>query len=205
MNAISRAINICAGVGIWSTLFVSQALAGCGDPSNLQSSLAFAPPLAVQLRTAYMQPEISAERATSEVSIVGMWSFQFIAKGNTNHNPALPDGAIVDFGYTQWHSDGTEITNSGGRSPAVENFCLGVWGRTGFNAYELNHFAFNYDAATGKMTGLLQVREQVTLSPSGNSFSGTFTIDVFDTNQKQIDHVIGNIVGTRVTVDTTVP
>ena len=160
MNEVSKAINICAGVGIWSTLFVSHALAGCGDPSNLQNPLAFAQPLAAQYRTPYAQPEVSPERAKSEVSIVGMWSFQFIAQGNVNHTPAIPDGAMVDFGYTQWHSDETEITNSGGRSPAVENFCLGVWGKTGFNTYELNHFAFNYDGATGSMTGLLQVRNR---------------------------------------------
>jgi hypothetical protein len=112
---------------------------------------------------------------------------------------------MIDFGYTQWHSDGTEITNSGGRAPAIENFCLGVWGKTGFNTYELNHFAFNYDAASGAMTGILQVREQVTLPPSGDSFTGTFTVDAYDTKGNHIDHVGGNIPGTRVTVDTTVP
>ena len=53
-------------------------------------------------------------------SIVGMWSF--------NMTPTAGPG---DFGYQQWHSDGTELMNSGGRAPATQNFCMGVWRQTG--------------------------------------------------------------------------
>ena len=41
-------------------------------------------------------------------------------------------------------------------------------------------------------------------TPSGDSFSGTFTIDAYDTKGNHVDHVGGTITGTRVTVDTTV-
>jgi hypothetical protein len=57
-----------------------------------------------------------------------MWNFQFVSEGNTGHNPSIPDGAIMDFGYNQIHSDGTEIIHSGGHARATGNFCLGVWG-----------------------------------------------------------------------------
>ncbi len=65
-------------------------------------------------------------------SIVGLWKFTFVAEGNSG-NPAPfnpPDGATLDAGYVQWHSDGTEIMNSG-RDPATGSFCLGVWKTTG--------------------------------------------------------------------------
>ena len=128
-----------------------------------------------------------------------------MSKGNSTHNPPIPDGAVVDFGYSQWHGDGTEILNSGGRAPATENFCLGVWGQTGFLAFELNHFALSYDATTGAMNANVNIREQVTLSPSGNMYTGTFTIDVYDPKGNHVDHIAGTVNGTRLTVDSTLP
>src|SRR5580704_2977875 len=35
----------------------------------------------------------------------------------------------LQFGYAQFHSDGTEFYNSGGFAPATQNYCLGVVGR----------------------------------------------------------------------------
>ena len=119
------------------------------------------------------------------------------------HNPSIPDGTLLDFGYQQWHSDGTDIINSGGHSPASENFCLGVWGQTGFLTYELNHFPIGYDATTGALANFYNIQEQITLSPSGDSFTGTFTLNVYDTMGNKVDHVVGNVVGTRITVDST--
>ena len=112
---------------------------------------------------------------------------------------------MIDFGYSQWHSDGTEILNSGGHEPATENFCLGVWGQTGFLTYEVNHFALSYDLTSQALTNYVNIREQITLSPSGDSYAGTFTITIFDTHGNQVDQVVGTTSATRVTVDTTVP
>jgi hypothetical protein len=33
---------------------------------------------------------------------------------------------VIDAGFAQWHSDGTEIMNS--HAPATSNFCLGSGG-----------------------------------------------------------------------------
>src|SRR6185437_8639120 len=111
------------------------------------------------------------------------------------------DGAVVDFGYNQWHSDGTEILNSGGHAPASENFCLGVWGQTGYLTYELNHFALSYTPSTGTLANYVNIREQITLSPSGDKYSGPFTIDIYDLKGNRVDHIAGNITAQRVTVD----
>ena len=37
-------------------------------------------------------------------SIVGLWKFTVSSKGNTSHNPPIPDGAVIDWGYSQWDS-----------------------------------------------------------------------------------------------------
>lgn len=123
-------------------------------------------------------------------SIVGLWSIQFFAGGN-----------MIDFGYAAWHSDGTEIMNSGGRAPATENFCLGVWAQNGPFSYKLNHFALSYDPS-GSLNAKVNIKEDVVLDPKGNDFSGAFTLDVFDPNSgAPLQHVAGRIVGHRVTVN----
>jgi len=138
-------------------------------------------------------------------SLVGMWSFQFISMGNTTHNPSIADGTQLLWGYNQYHSDETEILNAGTRSPAQQNFCLGVWQQTGDFTYQVNHFALNYNATTGALVGKILVVEMVTVSPGGTAFSGTFAETVFDTNGNQTDHLTGQVKGQRITVDTMTP
>lgn len=124
-------------------------------------------------------------------AIVGLWSVQFFA-----------GGAMIDFGYAAWHSDGTEIMNSGGRAPSTENFCLGVWEQTGPSTYKLNHFALSYDPTSGALNGRVNIKEDVVLGKSGSDFAGAFTIDVYDPNNGSLlQHVGGRIAGRRVTVD----
>jgi hypothetical protein len=144
--------------------------------------------------------------ATARIpSIVGMWNFQLISVGNTTHNPTIADGTQLNFGYLQFHSDETEILNAGARSPAQENFCLGVWQKTGNFTYESNHFALNYDAATGTLLGRIILLEIITVSPGGTALSGTFDETVFDTKGNKTDHLTGQIKAQRITVDTTTP
>jgi hypothetical protein len=71
--------------------------------------------------------------------VVGKWKVQF-----------LVNGGVFDFGYRQWHGDGTEILNSDARAPSTENFALGVWKKTGDNTNKLNHFALSYDAGPAR-------------------------------------------------------
>jgi hypothetical protein len=126
--------------------------------------------------------------------IVGLWKVLFIARGNAG----IPDGVVIDFGYAQWHSDGTEILNSGSRPPETSNFCLGVWKKSG-SKYHLNHFALSWQ--NGSFLGPANIRESVTVDRSGNSYSGTFTIDQFDQSGNTLAHVSGKVTANRVTVD----
>jgi hypothetical protein len=145
--------------------------------------------------------------------IVGFWHVKFISDGVTSGIPGgIPPGAEVDAGYSQWHSDGTEIMNSGGRAPNTGDFCLGVWTQVGPLQYKLNHFAAAWDPTqgkddsagnpTGEIVGPANIRENITLAPNGQSFQGSFTIDQYDENMNLLQHLQGKITGTRITVST---
>ena len=191
------------------TVFICAANA-CG-PGELQAPFAIQ-----QLRqdaqnplesasSAILARDLSSASNAGIASIVGMWNIQFLSQGNTTHNPSIPDGAEIDFGYNQWHSDGTEILNSGARAPAQENFCLRVWQKTGRSTYQLNHFALNYNPATGMFIGKINIVETVTVSAGGTSYSGTFVYSVFDTQGNRTDRLTGQVTAQRITVDTTTP
>jgi hypothetical protein len=204
MKAISRAITMTLGTGIFSALFVSSAFASCGDLSSFEGPFRV---VDANVEARSFAPQVESanpdQRGGSGASIVGMWEVQLISKGNTGHNPPIPDGALIDFGFTQWHSDGTEIQNSAGVPGG--GFCLGVWGQTGFLTFELNHFPIAFSATTGAVANYINIREQVTLSPSGDSYTGTFTENIYDPKGNQVDHLAGTITATRITVDSSYP
>ena len=106
-------------------------------------------------------------------AIVGYWRFAWTA----------PDGVTgIDWGFQQWHSDGTEITNSGGQLPATGNFCTGVWEQAGRGAFRLNHWAIAWNLPgtdPSDLAGLINIRELVTVDRTGNSMSGTVSLDLY--------------------------
>ncbi len=204
MKAISRAITMTVGAGILSALCVSQAFASCGDLASLEGPFTLVDPQVVAKAAApRLEGDNPDQRGGSSASMVGMWQFQLISKGNTGNNPSIPDGALIDFGFTQWHSDGTEIQNSAGVPGG--GFCLGVWGQTGYLTFELNHFPIAFNSTTGAVANYINIREQNTLSPSGDSYTGTFTEDVYDPKGNHVTHLAGTVVATRITVDSSIP
>ena len=133
--------------------------------------------------------------------IVGMWQVTFTAQGNPPGGP--PDGAVLDNAFAQWHSDGTEIMNSS-RNPVTQSYCLGVWEGVGHRRYRLNHFGISWDPTVpDHPLGPANIREDVTLSSDGKTFSGTFTIDQYDDSKNLLAHLAGQVQGRRITVDTT--
>lgn len=206
MKTKMQVITTVISAAIGGTLLIPVASA-CGSPATLGG-----PFVIQQLRVDARNPietmsneslrrDMSKVRGLGAASIVGLWNVQFLSKGNTTHNPSIPDGALLDFQYTQWHSDGSEFTNSGGRAPSTQNFCMGTWEQTGTYTYQLNHFAITYDAA-GANTGKTDILESVTITAGGTQYSGTFIINAYDAKGNQVDHVTGQITATRITVDT---
>jgi hypothetical protein len=137
-------------------------------------------------------------KTDDQAAIVGFWHVKFVSEGSTG----IPNGTEIDAGYSQLHSDGTEIMNSGGRSPITSNFCLGVWKQTRTGTYKLNHFATAWDPTGTILIGPANIREEVTLASDGNRFSGKFTIDQYDESGNNLGQVQGQITGTRITPET---
>ncbi len=171
---------VAAGLLVGAT--ASAASAACGDDSWRGATVK---PTAATGQGAYL---LAADKSLAQ--IVGMWSVTF----------SDPNGKMVDFGYQQWHSDGTEILNSGGRSPASENFCMGVWAALHDNEFALNHWALSYDPASGVLNAKVRIRADVHVGPGGNVFSGPFTQDVYNPQGGLIVHLTGQLNGQRITV-----
>jgi hypothetical protein len=190
-------------VAVASLLFVAaSARASCGSFSQLGVGKP-AHPAAwdTQSGRAHLT-EIDEPRA----SIVGMWHVTFTAQGN---GEGPPDNTPIDNAVVVWHSDKTEIMNSG--RPAQDgDFCLGVWEEVGRCHYKLNHFAWagndttNAPGGIGNPAGPTHIVEDVTVSPDGKHYSGTFTLDAYDSSFNPTTHIVGVINGTRITMGTTV-
>jgi hypothetical protein len=137
-------------------------------------------------------------------SMVGLWHVAFIAEGNTG--PGLPpDGAPVDNALSTWHSDRTEETLSS-RPPATGDVCMGVWKEIGDRHYILNHYGIAFDPTVDPNTplGFANIRQDIILSQDGKTFTGKFTISQYDASGNLLVEIKGNLVGTRVTITTTV-
>jgi hypothetical protein len=150
------------------------------------------------LRTAHAATNGGIDLFDSVEPIVGLWHVKFMAGSNA-----------VDAGYAEWHSDGTEIMNSGGRPAASSNFCLGMWQKVGERTYKLNHFATSWTPDGTTLVGPASIREEVTVRPDGQSFSGTFSIVQYTENDQSEPHTIaflqsvsGTITGTRISINT---
>lgn len=139
------------------------------------------------LQSAAVQSGSQAQDTQSNLSIVGLWNISF-----------LIDGQPVDQGFDAWHSDGTEVLNDI-TPPAEDNVCLGTWEQVGPQTFKLYHPSFTFDI-NGNLTGTAIIRETVTLDKDGNSFSGTFTVDVFDTSNNNLGEFAGDIKAARIRV-----
>ena len=181
-NALRTYIRASAAVflGLGAITYASSASA-CGDNALQQAASWQGGPGAGLVHQAQAD-------SPGNHSIVGMWSFKM-----------TPTAGPGDFGYQQWHSDGTELMNSGGRSPASENFCMGVWRQVAPSRYHLNHYALSYDPSSGTINARVIIKEDVTVDPAGTSYTGSFTLDVYDpSGTTAVAHQNGQVPATRV-------
>jgi len=199
-TALRTAIIGTLAIALHGVVFIPRATAQCGYSqwSGTQALQPLSPEAAVQFEPVKLLRAVDNEGDNEgpDGQIVGFWKFRFVSEGT----PGIPDGTVIDNGFAQWHSDGTEITNSL-RPPATGNFCLGVWQRVPSSGYALNHFALGWDL-NGNFIGPVQIRENVNLDRKGNQYAGTFTIDQYDPAGNALAHVQGQVTGTRITVAT---
>jgi hypothetical protein len=123
---------------------------------------------------------------TAQVSIAGLWQLSF-----------LSGGQVADVAFDAWHSDGTEILNDF-TNPINGNVCLGAWEQTGSLTYKLKHPSWYFDAS-GNLLGTEVIHETVRLTEDGSHFSGTFLIDVYDTQGSLLQQFSGTLKASRIT------
>ena len=160
--------------------------------------------------TAFLVPEARTSEATPTPDnirfvprdlIVGLWKFSVTSQGNSALG--IPDGAPLDFGFQTWHSDGTELTNSGMRPPVTGNFCQGVWKEGSDGTIYLNHWGlswtFDTSTAVSSYQGPGNIHEQLKIDRTGSIVTGTFAVDQYEPDGVTlIVHLTGTVAGTRV-------
>jgi hypothetical protein len=198
MKTISKMLGAALGFVLMGALLTAMAAAECGMPTAKLHKQAW------RVGDSTAQP---TQAADTEEPLVGMWHVTFTAEGNSK---GPPDGTPIDSALIVWHSDGTEIMNSG-RPPQDGDFCMGIWKKVGPNQYKVNHFAWlgndttNAPSGIGNPTGPTRLTEAVTVSADGNTLLGTFSLRATDTAGKTTAFIRGTITGTRITMETTIP
>ena len=161
----------------------ASAFGSCGD-----SLSAMAAGIPGQSR-AIQQGSHSPAHNSGSASIVGLWYVQFTIAGN-----------VIQDAYQLWNAGGTEVHNPN-VDPRGGNVCLGVWKRAaGTNTYILAHRVWNYDTA-GNWLGTINLRERLTVGGGGNSHSGSFTLDFYDTSGNFQMELTGSVTGERISVE----
>jgi hypothetical protein len=209
MRTVLKKFLSCIGALALAFVLVPSASAKCGLPSKPIKPMSWHP------QYGEGNPKLlRAGLEDHEPSIVGMWHVILTAQ-TSNGEPITdqngkPTTQGIDNAVVVWHSDGTEIMNSD--RPAQDgNFCLGVWERTGERSYYLNHIPWQGNAdpppptpqnIIGPQQGGVQILEKVTLSPDGNSYSGTFTLTAYDTSGNVVQTFTGVLLAKRITPET---
>ncbi len=205
--------NVAAVLGALSIALLAQpnCAAQCGSGALIKPHVSWhGVPNAGGLRllpAAFQNDNGNDDRPAWKPSIVGFWHVVFTAK--TSNRARIPDTAI-DSALVVWHSDGTEIMNSG--RPAQDgNFCMGVWEQTGPRSYKLNHFALGNkfapgtpDGVVGEPDGPTRFLESVSVSADGKQYSGTFTLIAHQPTGEIYQTFTGVVTATRITLDTKV-
>ena len=109
--------------------------------------------------------------------IVGQWQVLMTAF------PGTGDEFIFDFGFQQFHSDGTELMISGGVPPTIGNVCIGAWERQAGGVIRLRHMSWNWngDEILGDSpTGYFLLEVTLRTTSQGTAYSGTWKAASYD-------------------------
>ena len=206
------ALTVALGVVALGTSFAPVARAGCGFNPGIQAKGSLKP-MAYVLGSGLTWAD--AQDPPAQNPIVGLWRVKVLSRGNQAFG--IPDYTVLDQGFSAWHSDGTEILNSG-RDPSTTNFCLGTWKQVGASSYKLAHYTMSWTGLTVDAKGNIVVnpktkeplntyigpgyiQEIVSIDPAGATFRGSFSVEQFDQNGKSQYVLNGDLFGTKITTD----
>lgn len=202
----SNRLMSCVGAAAFAFAVVPGAGAQCGMPNRPIKPMSWH--LQSEANPSLVRVAFDGDE-DRQPSIVGMWHVVFTAQTQNGESIPVTGGVVIDNSVVVWNSDGTEIMNSS-RSAQDGNFCLGVWKRTGDRTYLLNHIPWQgnvYDPTVppdtiGPAQGGAQIIEHITLSPDGNSYTGTFTLHAYDTSGNVYVWFTGTLSAKRITPET---
>ena len=109
--------------------------------------------------------------------IVGQWQVLMTAFPGTN------DEFVFDFGFQQFHSDGTELMISGGVPPTIGNVCIGAWERGPGGVIVLRHMTWNWagNEVPGDLpTGYFLLEVRLRTDSQGTAYAGTWKAASYD-------------------------
>jgi hypothetical protein len=172
MKAIWKPGTTTLGLAMFAATLTPSMFAGCGGEMPGKAAPAAKQPPTHFLPAAYQPARfVLVENSPPGAAIVGFWHVVFTQDQEYG-------GKVSDDSYVQWHSDGTEIMNSGTHGSGA--FCMGVWAKTGNSTYALNHVALDYSLTHGITPDVIAIlHEQVTVDKGGMHFTGRYTTDLY--------------------------
>ena len=150
-------------------LAAAATLARAGTPSALAAAATLARPGTPSALAAAAQ----SANSNGGGPIVGLWQVVMTAS----------EGFVFDFGFQQFHTDGTELMISGGVPPTIGNVCIGVWERGAGGVIHLRHVTWNWagDEVLGDApTGYFHLEVTVRTNSQGTAYAGTWKTASYD-------------------------
>ena len=186
-RALGR-IGLCTAILISGATGTARASCGISDLPAAAAAV-----LSGRLSTSPPQTPGSGPTNGSAVnpSIVGLWHTTFSVE---------VDGTPVAIqeAFQLWSSGGTEVHNPK-VDPRQGNVCLGVWQQVAPRTFRLTHRVWAWNVV-GVFEGTLHLSETLTLGNRGNTFGGTFTLDIYDPSDVFVARVDGTATGERIAV-----
>jgi hypothetical protein len=180
LTMLILAIGVCAALA-------APANAQCGVALN-HNKVVFPASMAA-MTDRVTAPEVTRDNG-DDATIVGLWDVKFISENQ-----------VVDEGFDQYHSDGTEILNDT-PPPATGNVCLGVYEKSGARGLKLKHPSWIYEPSNTFVIGRATILESITVDRGGKTFKGTFTIQFRDLAGNPLaPDFTGQLRGDRITPD----
>lgn len=197
-NRTLKTIHNGARIGFMSALMMvlgATAMAQCGGAFTTMMAAA----ASARTQSRVLKPESDTKSTIASdlvgdrgfnTSIVGLWHIQFFV--DTPGGPVM-----IQEAFQIWNAGGTEVHNPN-VDPRAGSVCLGSWVQAAPLNFNLTHRVWLYDA-NGNFQAIGHLTEALTLGDRGNTHSGTFTLQAFDTDGNPLgDPAQGTVVGERI-------
>lgn len=173
----SRALSVVSlSVAVLAAGAIDARAACMAQPTSSYSARAGAGSLA-RPGTAPALAAAAQNASSSGGPIVGQWQVVMTAFPGTNNE------FVFDFGFQQFHPDGTELMISGGVPPTIGNVCIGAWEREAGGVIRLRHMTWNWagNEVLGDLpTGYFLLEVALRTNALGTAYAGTWRAASYD-------------------------